>query len=137
MSTGNNGGGELLPPWLPGQSGNPRGSSRKSRDFYAVRNALRKLLAEDAPPHIVEGVRQILGVDAIEGAFADLVAARLLGYSLSKNAAISLAAIREIMANEPKELIVHTGTEIIPELDDDAETAAEIQREMEAAGLAT
>lgn len=70
----------LLPfRWVPGQTGNPGGSSAKRRQARRLREALDTILGDETPGWLLDRLPPELAADCPDGVtFAELVALRLV-----------------------------------------------------------
>ena len=91
-----------MPAWKPGQSGNPKGGSKKARARKLLREAVREALEKDVPEELRETLRGVLGADLIGETVCEVIAARLAAMALGGPNNVALSAIREIVGLEPK-----------------------------------
>lgn len=94
MGTGK-GSGNII-PWRPGQSGNPRGGSRK----LTLRMRLRKALGAKLPAEVADRLIEALGPDFDLDSYGDAIIARLVTLALDPKPGLSLEAARAIIGLE-------------------------------------
>lgn len=116
MPKGRNGG-ELAPAWQKGQTGNPKGSSRKARERALLRDALGEGLAAEITETMAKALAPRLAKlygrsvtvkqlrEQIEGLkVAQAIAANVLLRALAGD----VKAIDQILSAEPKALQIET-----------------------------
>ncbi len=101
--------GKVTDPWEEGQSGNPAGRPKGSKD--GLRAQLNRLLKKMAPEHAIQ-VCANMGFEVDGGTVAAALAARLTGLAFRGEPADCLRAIDKIekTTEEPmKQTLEHTG----------------------------
>ena len=84
----------MMPPWQPGQSGNPAGRPKGLKD--GIRGHLNRLMDKRAPAEILKALMD-KSLDLDDGTYADAITHMLSIAALTGKPADRLAAIRVIL----------------------------------------
>lgn len=84
-----------LVPWKPGQSGNPKGGSRKR----TLRQRLNEALNTKLPPRVADRILEELGREFPMEDYGDAAIAQLVHKAIAKG---NLAALQLLVALEPE-----------------------------------
>lgn len=113
-----------MEPWVPGQSGNPRGSSRKLRTKRFLKEFLNEEINKAITPEIAEAL-SAQGVTAEDLTFAHVIAMRIVAGAAKGDR----SSIDQILSTEPKVVEVETleppkSPEYLPTAEDQAQLEA-------------